>query len=100
MQDQLPYFAEFEGNASVQLVVQTAVVNFFVEEQDRPGNLKFYRAGLPGGPAGPHLDASASRAVGRRPYVIGKPWLDMAHLAGMARGGFSAEETVLFLDRP
>ena len=38
------------------------------------------------------------RATGRRPYVIGKPRPDMAHLA-MARGGFSAEETVLLGDR-
>lgn len=38
------------------------------------------------------------RATGRRPYVIGKPRPDMAHLA-MARGGFSTEETVLLGDR-
>ena len=38
------------------------------------------------------------RATGRRPYVIGKPRPDMARLA-MARGGFSAEETVLLGDR-
>ena len=38
------------------------------------------------------------RATGRRPYVIGKPRPDMAHLA-MAHGGFSAEETVLLGDR-
>ena len=38
------------------------------------------------------------RAPGRRPYVIGKPRPDMARLA-MARGGFSAEETVLLGDR-
>ena len=38
------------------------------------------------------------RATGQRPYVIGKPRPDMARLA-MARGGFSAEETVLLGDR-
>jgi len=38
------------------------------------------------------------RATGRRPYVIGKPRPDMAHLA-MVHGGFSAEETVLLGDR-
>jgi DNA-binding PucR family transcriptional regulator len=43
MQDQLPYFAEFEAGqrASVQLVVQTAVVNFVEWLQDPDGNLKF-----------------------------------------------------------
>ncbi|MCP2195765.1 PucR family transcriptional regulator [Williamsia deligens] len=43
MQDQLPYFADFEAQqrASVQLVVQTAVVNFVEWLQDPDGNLTF-----------------------------------------------------------
>ncbi|GAA1462101.1 helix-turn-helix domain-containing protein [Williamsia maris] len=43
MQDQLPYFADLEAGqrASVQLVVQTAVVNFVEWLQDPDGNVKF-----------------------------------------------------------
>ncbi|GAA1891459.1 MAG: PucR family transcriptional regulator [Williamsia herbipolensis] len=43
MTDQLPYFQDLEAQqrASVQLVVQTAVVNFVEWLQDPEGNLKF-----------------------------------------------------------
>ncbi|GAA3034251.1 helix-turn-helix domain-containing protein [Gordonia defluvii] len=43
MSDQLPYFAELDAaqRASVQLVVQTAVVNFVEWIQDPEGNVKF-----------------------------------------------------------
>ncbi|MGC4932782.1 PucR family transcriptional regulator [Gordonia sp. DT30] len=43
MQDQLPYFADLDAaqRASVQLVVQTAVVNFVEWIQDPEGNVKF-----------------------------------------------------------
>ncbi|WP_299577006.1 helix-turn-helix domain-containing protein [uncultured Williamsia sp.] len=43
MTDQLPYFGDLEAQqrASVQLVVQTAVVNFVEWLQDPEGNLKF-----------------------------------------------------------
>ncbi|MBR7192883.1 MULTISPECIES: CdaR family transcriptional regulator [Gordonia] len=43
MQDQLPYFSDLDAaqRASVQLVVQTAVVNFVEWIQDPEGNVKF-----------------------------------------------------------
>ncbi|GAB90530.1 putative CdaR family transcriptional regulator, partial [Gordonia rhizosphera NBRC 16068] len=43
MQDQLPYFGDLDAaqRASVQLVVQTAVVNFVEWIQDPEGNVKF-----------------------------------------------------------
>lgn len=43
MSDQLPYFADLDAGqrASVQLVVQTAVVNFVEWIQDPEGNVKF-----------------------------------------------------------
>ncbi|GAA4678315.1 helix-turn-helix domain-containing protein [Gordonia humi] len=43
MSDQLPYFSELDADqrASVQLVVQTAVVNFVEWIQDPEGNVKF-----------------------------------------------------------
>lgn len=43
MQDQLPYFTDLDAaqRASVQLVVQTAVVNFVEWIQDPEGNVKF-----------------------------------------------------------
>ncbi|HMS77514.1 MAG TPA: PucR family transcriptional regulator, partial [Gordonia sp. (in: high G+C Gram-positive bacteria)] len=43
MQEQLPYFAELDAaqRASVQLVVQTAVVNFVEWLQDSEGDVKF-----------------------------------------------------------
>ncbi|MCF8589379.1 PucR family transcriptional regulator [Gordonia liuliyuniae] len=43
MSDQLPYFSELDAaqRASVQLVVQTAVVNFVEWIQDPEGNVKF-----------------------------------------------------------
>ncbi|WP_132991633.1 PucR family transcriptional regulator [Gordonia zhaorongruii] len=43
MSDQLPYFADLDAaqRASVQLVVQTAVVNFVEWIQDPEGNVKF-----------------------------------------------------------
>lgn len=43
MHDQLPYFADLDAaqRASVQLVVQTAVVNFVEWIQDPEGNVKF-----------------------------------------------------------
>ena len=54
MQEQLPYFSELDAaqRASVQLVVQTAVVNFVDWLQDSEGDVKFTVEAFPGGAAG------------------------------------------------
>ena len=60
MEERLPFFADLEASqrASVQLVVQTAVVNFVEWMRNPQSNVELHRAGVRGGAAGSAGDAS------------------------------------------
>ena len=65
MEDRLPFFAELEASqrASVQLVVQTAVVNFVEWMRDPHSNVGYTARGLRAGPAG----SDPAHRAARRP---------------------------------